>query len=193
MKIDSGIISLDILYNFVKVKNDKGEYREIPHRTKDKEVYIPYRELVEKIVSSIPEDPGWYAWFKKGTSKPNYIGVSSKGKTSDLKARIFEELKEEYVAFWFTVDEDCAEVLTQKYNRKYSQKRAQKKSGSDAIIWVSYPEALSGKRGILDVVEQKLINEFDPDANEDKRDYSDIKIKEFLIVKKIMQEAFRVK
>ncbi|MFQ5356434.1 MAG: hypothetical protein ACE5DY_08130 [Mariprofundaceae bacterium] len=165
--LESGVIDLNPLYAFVK----KDGNQEIPHRSRDKDIYLPYKELVEELLSCVPCEAGWYVWYNQSLRKAIYVGQSSKGKTSHLHSRIKEELLEEYTAFWLTVDPDSSDIIREKYNNKYSTARADKKTGSDLIMWVAYP---AGKRGELDVVEQKLIKNLNPEANSDIRDYSDI-------------------
>ncbi|MBW2005402.1 MAG: hypothetical protein JRI72_12515 [Deltaproteobacteria bacterium] len=178
----SGIVKLDSLYGFV------SQNRDVPHRTKDRRVYFPYKKLVLDSLSDVPTEPGWYAWFQRSSVLPPiYIGQSSKGKTSSLNARLKEELLEEYVAFWSSVDEDATEKLKAKYGGKYSQARALKKRGSDSIVWIACPGA---KQGALDIVEHKLIWELKPTANKDRRDYSDIVYVDFDEVYDIMERAF---
>lgn len=163
----SDIIELVNLYVFAR------EHPDVPHRTQDKDVYKRYRCEVTKLMVDVPPEPGWYMWFKKGEQRPIYIGQSHEGKTSSLRARVLEELLEEYAAIWACVDEQAGEILRAKYQNKYSQKRALKKCGADAIGWVSLPGA---KRGTLDIVEHKLIWELQPPANTDRRDYSEIQL-----------------
>jgi hypothetical protein len=104
-----------------------------------------------------------------------------------LRARLEEELLEEYVAFWSHVDENATELLQRKYDGKYSQTRAARKRGSDTIVWVSCPGV---KQGVLDIVEHKLIWELSPTANGDRRDYSDIVLAEFDEIYGIMEREF---
>ena len=61
-----------------------------------------------------------------------------------------------------------------------------KKRGADAICWVSCPGA---KRGTLDIVEHKLIWELQPEANTDKRDYSEIQSPVYVEVLEFFREA----
>ena len=118
MSIQSGIVELNNLYAFA------CEHPDVPHRTQDKDVYLSYRKEVCKLIEKVPDKPGWYAWFKRGDVRgPIYIGQSHEGKTSHLRARLLEELLEEYVAIWVCVDEHADDTLAEKYQRKYSQKR----------------------------------------------------------------------
>jgi len=178
----SGLIILDSLYGFV------SQNRDVPHRTKDRTVYLSYKKLVLDLLTNVPKDPGWYAWFKRSNVPPPiYIGQSSIGKTSSLNARLEEELLEEYVAFWSFVDDTAADKLKAKYGGKYSQVRAMKKRGSDSIVWIAFPSA---RRGTLDIIEHKLIWDLKPSANNDRRDYSDIVHENYNEVRSIMERAF---
>ena len=185
MNIKPGLIKLNPVYEFV------SDHREIPHRTNDRDIYDPYRKLILSLmlISNVPKEPGWYVWFNRSkVPPPIYIGKSSKGKTSHIYARLKEELLEDYVAFWLSVDEQAAEKLSAKYNDKYNQKRASRKRGTDSIVWISCPDA---KDGTLDVIEYKLIQNLKPTANIDtERDYSDIKLPTYNIVESLIIKAF---
>jgi len=170
-----GAISLDLLYKFARANPD------IPHRKGDQSTYKSYRELVQTLIANIPQEAGWYCWYKsKPAVLPIYIGQSKKGKTSSLYARIQEELLEEYVAIWGDVydKEPMISRLSGKYAGKYitSIRRAAQKTGAQRIVWVSSDSITEGE---LDVVEQKLIAAFQPAANTDIRDYSRIETEIF--------------
>lgn len=160
---------------------------EVPHRTKDRNIYIPYRKIVKKILKEVPnKEPGWYCWFSS-LQEVIYIGQASKRKTSSLYARLLEELLEEYVAFWIAVNKNAAKQLSEKYNRKYQANidRAELKKNTRYIAWVSN-QTISD--GVLDIVEQKLINDLNPSANKDQKDYSEVDTEIYKEVKQFFVE-----
>lgn len=177
--LSSGIVSLKSAYNLIKENPDP------PHRKNDIILYSAYRKIIRSAIDQIPYEAGWYAWIapnpkdieKDEQNLVRYIGQSQKRKTSSLRARIEEELLEESVAFWATLhDEDKVLLsLNTKYKNKYNanHRRSIKKKGVKFIIWISGQNISDGE---LDIVEQKLINDYNPSANTDIRDYRNIKL-----------------
>jgi len=100
--MDVGVIELATIYDRVR------ENPEIPHRTGDRARNEAYREIVYSLLDSIPDEPGWYCW-QSSKGKILYVGQSSKKKTFSLRARLREELLEEYVANTWT-DGSCSRV-----------------------------------------------------------------------------------
>jgi hypothetical protein len=171
----TGVFKLDELHEFARSHPD------VPQRTKDKATYKAYREVVTRLLERVPTDPGWYVWFRRGPVPAHvYIGQSNTRKTSSLRVRLLDELTEEYVAIWTTVDSDAAEKLTAKWPRKYNLTRALAKQNANTIAWLAWPHATDG---LLDVVEYKLIQDLAPTGNKDKRDYSTISVQEYSQVK----------
>jgi len=175
----TGLIKLEALYDFVR------QHPEVPHRTKDRQIYQAYRFVVLELLAGVPHEAGWYAWFR-GSGVPSlvYVGQAHEGKTSSLYSRLREELLEEYVAFWVSVDRHAGDKLFAKYGWKYNQKRCERKRHSDAIIWIASPGA---KRGTLDVIENKLIWDLKPPGNDDQRDYSEIQCPGYKEVRALME------
>ncbi|MFA5802920.1 MAG: hypothetical protein WC911_10695 [Thermoleophilia bacterium] len=160
--METGIIHLEELYHYIR------QNRDIPHRTNDKNVYRPFKALIEKAVTNIPKKTGWYYWVDFGAVvRPVYIGKSDSSTTWNLYTRIEEELSEEYVALWATVhnEQEMLETFSRKYNNKYdnNHKRALKKRGVTHILWVSVSNALDNHE--IKSIEDKLIETFQPIAN----------------------------
>jgi len=164
--MESEIICLQELYSFIERHSD------IPHRTKDKKTYKPFKILIEKSILNVPEKTGWYCWVDNRVStKPVYIGKSDSNTTYNLYKRIEEELSEEYVALWATVyDEDeTLYIFNSKYNNKYinNNLRAVKKKGVTHVFWVSTDETLDKQE--IETIETKLIQYYNPVANKQKK------------------------
>jgi len=178
----TGIFKLDDLHEFARSHPD------VPQRTVDKVTYRAYRKVAARLVDPVPTVPGWYVWFRRGpVPAPVYIGQSNTGKTSSLRVRLLDELTEEHVAIWTTVDSDAAEKLSAKWPRKYNLTRALAKQDANTIAWLAWPEATAG---LLDVVEYKLIQDLLPSGNQNRRDYSTISVQEYFQVKESFLKLF---
>ena len=175
MSMNAGIIELESFYEFV---------RQNPFaRKRDRRVFVSYRQLVLKLMSDVPHDPGWYGWLQDHT--PIYIGQAREGKTSSLNGRLRALLLDEYVAFWSSVD-DMEELFAAK-GEKYRPPLM--KQNSNSIVWVAQPGC---KQGTLDGIEHKLIWDLKPELNQDRRDYSDVELPAYVKVRLSMESAFNV-
>ncbi|MCP4150561.1 MAG: hypothetical protein GY757_22635 [bacterium] len=86
----------------------------------------------------------------------------------------------------FHADSVPVKTLSDSYEGKYNANinRAWKKLGSNQIFWFGAEEVT---RGELDIVEMKLINQFEPSlVNEDKRNYRKIELELFNEVEKMV-------
>lgn len=161
----SDIVDLSELYSFVR-KN-----KIVPHRSKDGEIYRPFKRIFFKLIERVPKKTGWYHWVGvNNVFKSIYIGKSDGNTSYHLHRRIEEELAEEYVALWGTVydENDVLDTFNEKYGYKAYNKgrheRAMKKMGVTHILWSSVNENLS--KATIKNVEDKLIQHFNPIANE---------------------------
>lgn len=178
-ELKRGTISLEPIYEFVH------QHPEIPGPAAKDDTHTAYRHLVATILQGVPAEPGWYCWFQDGEHiRALYIGQASKGSTSSLHARLDKELESERVAFWATVygTDTAVEAITVKYleaglkDYRANQKRSAKKKDATKILWVSLPTVSTGE---LDVIDNKLIQEFAPPANAATHDYADIETRAY--------------
>jgi hypothetical protein len=167
------VISLKPLYELVKQQADRdavGEWNAL-----DKE----YRRAAAALTVSIDEVPGFYVWGhfdRRLYWHSTYLGKSGLGKTTHLRARIYEELIDERVFAWRLVHSEqevlniCSKVfaarpvyqrLTAVYERAW--KRAMQKYGATHIIWVTAPATLAA--GNVLRVEADLIEALNPSKN----------------------------
>lgn len=163
----TGIIDLSRLYTFIR--NNKI----VPHRSNDKEIYRPFKQIFLDLIQNVPQKTGWYHWVQvSGGFKSIYIGKSDSYTSYHLQKRIEEELAEEYVSLWGTIYDEIDVLNT--FNEKYGYKdynkgrheRAMKKKGVTHILWHSVNEKLP--KETIKNIEGNLIRYFNPIAN-DKR------------------------
>lgn len=164
--METGIVCLDEMYSYIR-KNP-----EVPHRTNDRDIYRPFKSIIEQAVKNVPKKTGWYYWVEVGERvRPVYIGKSDSSTSWNLYTRIEEELSEEYVALWATVHDEqkMLEIFSKKYNNKYdnNHRRAVKKKGVTHILWAAVPHSLDNAE--IKFIENKLIELFQPIANIQRR------------------------
>jgi hypothetical protein len=134
-----------------------------------------YGKLATNVVQSIPESHGFYLWGyyeKNKLWRSLYLGKAGYGKTTSLRARIKEELKDERVFLWYgphsTLTEENLKSINEKYypTMWYQYKnhfaRAIKKSKTTHIIWVVTSD-LDNSEVIK--IEADLIETMNPSAN----------------------------
>ena len=146
-------------------------YPAIPSSNNHKAVYNGYKGVFQPLLQQVPVIPGWYAWMKIGGRSLEliYLGKSGKGRTSDVRARLDEEFRDERIAIWATVDE---KLRNSEPRGKYATeaKRSLRKAGVTHIIWW-------GQAGLdneqVKGVECNLIKKFKPRANVQKGQCTD--------------------
>jgi hypothetical protein len=123
-----------------------------------------YQKIISGVVSGVPSNkPGWYLWGRfndTGWWETIYLGKAGKQKTSSLHTRLYDELREENIAFWASIFGRESTIkqwaLSHKasYKNKFDPIRALRKIGSQFVIWVATDEeiseeAISGQEEIL--------------------------------------------
>ena len=170
MVLNSGIIELKELYNFVldDTNNQAIEGRSRKGREFGKKVKL--------LTENISDNGGFYIWgsySKKGLWNNIYIGKAGFNKTTGLKARIKEELKDERQFLWKIklseqeIKEKCSLLYPEMaYKYKVEWERHFRKFNSTHIIWVSINESDKDEfeKDIL-TIESDLIETMNPIAN----------------------------
>jgi|HubBroStandDraft_6_1064221.scaffolds.fasta_scaffold00205_47 hypothetical protein len=180
-----GVVCLGILYDLVReivannpdTKNQLDAYRvngSSPH-SKD------YRKKCRDVLSAsdVPNEQGFYLWGfynRSGFWINVYCGKAGKGKTADLRDRLYKELTAENASIWREVNPDNARVLsigeqihpTMWYKYKTHWERALNKAGSTHIFWVATPES-ELKPENVESVENDLIEAMNPTGNRQRR------------------------
>jgi hypothetical protein len=138
--------------------------------TRDKLTQSDYSKLVNKTVADVPVAPGWYLWGKfndMGWWETIYLGKAGRKKTSSLHTRMYDELREECVAFWAEVygREPMVRQHAKRPNaHKYGPPtRALRKSGSRIVVWVAVDDEISEEE--INRQEDLLIKLYRPTHN----------------------------
>ena len=95
-----------------------------------------------------------------------YLGKAGKGKTSSLHTRMYDELREECIAFWGEVygREPIIKQDRKLYDDKYRDStRSLRKSGSRMVIWIAAEGAIDEKE--VKIQEDLLIKNYRPTHN----------------------------
>lgn len=167
--MNTGRISLEALYthasndlNGESIRGDSSLGRE-------------YGRLASSVVLPIPETHGFYLWGKYEKNKlwrTIYLGKAGYGKTTSLRARIKEELKDEKAFLWhgapvghseqelMAIAENCYPSMWHKYQTHFI--RAIRKSGTTHILWVGTQD-INNEEVIK--IEADLIETLNPVAN----------------------------
>lgn len=124
---------------------------------------------------------GWYVWGRFNDAawwESLYVGMTTKGKTSRLRTRLYDELREESAAIFATVyGRDAVLSAARKqyriwqHNKKNKKRvdyfkdgrvvqRRLRKTGTHYIIWVA-----AGRRDNISRIESVLINLYRPAFN----------------------------
>lgn len=141
---------------------------------------ISYQTEVGKLLKNadVPKKGGWYVWGRfndAGYWESIYVGMTSLGKTSNLRARLSDEFKNEnisifatvYGRYWITAE---AKKMYKKHfkrgKRDYTAEieRSLRKTGTHFVMWTVAPEGMTEKKDIK-LVETALINIFRPGFN----------------------------
>lgn len=116
----------------------------------DKALQSQYSKLINKTIDEVPNAPGWYLWGRfndMGWWETVYLGKAGKKKTSSLRTRLYDELREECIAFWAEVY--GREPMTTQWakmpnSHKYGPPtRALRKSGSRIVVWIGADDNIS--------------------------------------------------
>ncbi|MGH3967686.1 MAG: hypothetical protein ACRDTV_06095, partial [Mycobacterium sp.] len=99
----------------------------------------------------MPELPGWYLWGKLLSDADSwetmYVGKAGKQKTSSLRTRMYDELREDCLIFWAELygSEPMLRASSAIYNGKYDTqpRRALNKFGARFVIWISVEDAIN--------------------------------------------------
>ena len=75
----------------------------------------------------------------------SHLGKAGKQKTSSLHTRLYDELREECIAFWSEVygREPMIKQHKKLYGGKYDPTRSLRKSGSRIVVWVAIEDSIS--------------------------------------------------
>lgn len=167
----SGCLVLDDIYDFVRADPGCQSFQ------RGSRMRRAYRVLVDDLTSTIAEEQGVYVWGNydpQGSWESTYVGVSVMGKTSHLRARINEDLKDWQGCFWRALL--SSEQLLQKsidfgwerYNGRDNSghhrlmAKAGAHYGTSHVIWVS-TEALSKSQ--IAYVKAAFMDVLKPTAN----------------------------
>jgi len=137
-----------------------------------------YGKLVGQEVSVLPELPGFYIWGKyenKGLWRTIYLGKAGIGKSTHLRARIAEELRDERIAVWCRTDNDTdRKKVIEAWLGEYASeaglrhaRRAALKSGATHIVAVAMDQVDYQNEDIL-AIEADLIETMNPIANRNR-------------------------
>jgi len=168
----SGRISLEILYEHAladpegdSIKGSSASGRE-------------YGRKATRLTDSIPEKHGFYLWGKYEKNKlwrTIYLGKAGYGKTTSLRARIKEELKDERALLWYgphsKLKEDDLMKIGQKHYPSMWHKyrthfaRAIRKNSATHIIW-AVTSGISNNE--VTIIEADLIETMNPIANKQR-------------------------
>lgn len=108
-----------------------------------------YKLIIDKAIKDVtPNLPGWYLWGKfndMGWWETIYLGKAGKKKTSSLRTRLYDELREECIAFWSSIygREPMIKQHNRIYNSRYDPTRSIRKIGSQFVIWIAVQNTIS--------------------------------------------------
>ena len=199
MNLESGNFNLFPLFDFV------ARHPHMP--TPKSPTQESYRRIIKQLLEEgdkldcVPDKPGWYLWGKFndiGWWETIYCGKSGRQKTSSLRTRLYDELREECVAFWASVygkesaAKQARKINDQHNDGKYKESipRALRKSGVHFVIWVSAEEA-SEKQIFIE--EKILIDVYRPSFNAQRPGYVQRTRESDKIIRKIDVEIRKIK
>jgi hypothetical protein len=161
MRTSSGSVCLTLLHEFAKEHPDCYRYPRKPERRR---VLREYSELCGNIIKKVPIERGVYLWVcyeKNRLWKNIYLGLAGYGKTTSLRARISEELRDEKSFAWAGVLGE-EEIRAIPDNGRKHRERAMLKQGATHIFWVTTPDLPI--QAVHDL-ESDLIEALNPMAN----------------------------
>lgn len=173
----SGIVDLKILYKIAKRDKEGLALHASSDNGKN------YGTEVTALCETIPMVQGFYLfgkYIKKVLWQSIYFGKAGTGKTTNLRARIREELSDERAFIWKgkhtgLEDEDNKDILAiiakhypqakdpKKSRYETETKRAVRKEGTTHIVWVSMPDLNDDEE--IKIIEADLIETLNPRAN----------------------------
>lgn len=163
---DQRAISLRPLYDFVR----KYESEEQPIRKERTPIGREYGRLCSSLTDAIDLAQGFYLWGhydRKRYWRSLYLGKTEFRKTSHLRARICEELKDERWFVWRHVHSRervlkiCSAIYPSDSHSRFCE-RAMLKAGTTHIIWVPAPSLRTEE---IAPVEADLIEALNPKVN----------------------------
>jgi len=178
--MESGIVDLNTLY--IIAKKDK-EGLALDGGSFDGK---KYGAEVKALCETIPTVQGFYLfgkYIKMVLWQSIYIGKAGTGKTTNLQARIREELSDERAFMWkgkhtgLKEDDDILAIIAKHYPQandprksRYEPEtiRAVRKAGATHIIWVSRPDLKDDKEKEIEVIEADLIETLNPRENKQR-------------------------
>jgi len=157
-----------------------------------------YSETIRQVVKGVPADkPGWYLWGKfndTGWWEAIYLGKAGKQKTSCLYNRLYDELREEAVAFWAAVygRETASKLQYKLYKGKYLSgvQRSMRKSNTHFVVWIACPDISEAE---VHKEERALIHIYRPANNAQREKYPDQSELTNELVHAIDEEIGRIK
>lgn len=161
--LKSGHFNLFPIYNFAAITPKLPESNSNEQKK--------YREVIKNLVKDIPDDkPGWYLWGKfnsMGWWETIYLGKAGKARTSSLYTRLYDELREENIAFWSHVfgSEVTVKQASKLSNGIYINQipRSLRKEGSQFVIWISVESEITEEE--INIQEEILIKVYRPTHN----------------------------
>lgn len=167
MNIISGIMPLEPLHQYVKNQDPHG--RSLHGKSHDGRIYGKHAKA---LTEQIAEMRGFYLWGTFGTEgkwKNIYVGRSRIGKTSHLRARVLEELKDEKHFLWRSIysEDELLTIGRQHYPDMWFRYRnhwilALEKTGTTHIAWTATPDLTDEQ---VHDIEPYIIKELNPTAN----------------------------
>lgn len=158
MELISGQVDLTDIFEFAQANEKQPGGHDRP-------VQLQYNKAITKTVSSVPEKAGWYIWgyFENNEWSTVYLGKTSKQKTSSLRTRLFDEIRQECVAFWSAIYGH--DYILNQHKELYDGKwyndalRAIRKEKTKHILWVaSVDEINDDKVTEIECVLIKIVN-----------------------------------
>jgi hypothetical protein len=168
----TGHFSLSPILNFAKTNpvlpNSRLESEE-SNRTR-----ADYLKLRQDTLVDVPELPGWHLWGKFndiGGWETVYVGSTARGKTSQLRARLDEELRDECSALWAAVYSrgsalsQVFDIYRYRPNHDYYKYNLVSvlKAPARIIIWIGVEDEISKQE--IDRQKNILMNTHEPTAN----------------------------
>lgn len=127
-----------------------------------------FKIIIDNVVKNVPAKPGWYFWGKfndMGWWETIYLGKAGYKKTSSLNTRLYDEVREEFIAFWAYVfgREPMIKQHHSIYNGRYNPTRSLRKIGAQFVVWVGADTPISEEE--ISKQEEILIRQYRPTHN----------------------------